>query len=107
MNKKKAKRDFIDELSEMLPKERVERASKNAMEEIFKIELSEIRKMMGIKQKNVKAFSQSSISRIESRKDIKISTLIKYIEEIGMGLEIKVYPKSKHEKNKEITLLKA
>ena len=82
MNKKKIKRDFIDELSD-------------------------IRKMMGIKQKNVKAFSQSSISRIESRKDIKVSTLIKYFAEIGMGLEIKVYPKSKHEKNKEITLLKA
>jgi glycosylphosphatidylinositol transamidase (GPIT) subunit GPI8 len=107
MKEKNRKKDFIDELSQMLPKERVERAQVNANKEIFSIKLSELRKQMGIKQEEIKSFSQSGISRLESRKDMKISTLIEYLENIGMGLEIKVYPKATHNKNEEVTLLKA
>lgn len=40
------------------------------------------------------SFSQSSISKIEGRKDIKISTLIDYLDNLGMGLEIRAYSKA-------------
>ena len=45
-------------------------------------------------------------SYIKPSSDIKISTLIEYLEDIGMGLEIRVYPKSKNSDMKVETLLK-
>ena len=103
----KAKRiDFMDELAAMLPSERVQRAKKEAEKEIFRIRLSELRKQMGIKQEDIRAFTQSGISKLESRKDMKISTLVEYLHNIGMGLEIKAYPKKRKHKTDEVVLLK-
>ncbi len=100
-------KDFTDELAAMLPRERVERAKKEAEKEIFQIRLVELRKKMGIRQEDVKTFSQSSISKLEARKDMKLSTLIEYLTNIGMGVEIKAYPKNrKHTANEEVVLLK-
>jgi len=103
MNRKK---DFIDELSNSLNKRRVEKAKQDAKKEIFKIKLSDLRQKQGIKQDKIKNFSQSSISKIESRKDMKLSTLIDYLDNIGMGIEIKAYNKNPKE-NKKILLLKS
>ncbi len=99
-------KNILDEIEATLPQERVHRAKKEADKEIFKIRLSELRKQMGIKQEDIKAFTQSGISKLESRKDMKISTLLEYLDNIGMGLEIKAYPKRKHKKFDEILLLK-
>ena len=99
--------DFTDELAAMLPGERVERAKIQAEKEIFQIRLSELRKKLGIRQEDIKAFSQSSISKLESRKDIKISTLIQYLDNLGMGVEIKAYPKNKNQTpGEEVILLR-
>jgi hypothetical protein len=54
---------------------------------ILLIRLSELRKQMGVKQEDIQAFTQSGISKIESRKDMKISTLVQYLNNIGMDLE--------------------
>ncbi|MDP2754784.1 MAG: XRE family transcriptional regulator, partial [Nitrospirota bacterium] len=51
-------------------------------------------------------FTQSGISKLESRKDMKISTLVEYLQNIGMGLEIKAYPKKRKHKLDEVVLLK-
>jgi hypothetical protein len=100
-------KDFTTELAEMLPPERVARARKEAEKEIFQIRLSELRKKMGIRQEDIKTFSQSSISKLEARKDIKISTLIEYLKNLGLGIEIKAYQKSEgRKKNQEYVLLK-
>lgn len=105
--RKQINKDFTDELTAMLPRERVERAKKDAEKEIFQIRLAELRKKMGLCQEDIKGFTQSSISRLESRKDIKISTLIEYLDNIGMGVEIKAYPKNKMKKIPgEVVLLK-
>jgi hypothetical protein len=98
-------KDFIDELSAMLPKERVKRAEREAEKEIFQIRLSELRELRGIRQEDIKNFSQSSVSKLESRRDMKISTLINYLDNLGLGVEIKAYPKDKTEKE-EFVLLK-
>ena len=92
MKKQAAKKDFINEIEAMLPLERVQRAKKKAENEIFRIRLSELRIKMGLKQEDIKAFTQSGISKLESRDDMKLSTLVKYLHNIGMGLEIKAYP---------------
>ena len=102
------KGDFVEELTSMLPAERVERAKREAEKEIFQIQLSELRKKMGIRQEDIQSFTQSGISKLESRKDMKVSTLIEYLSSIGMALEIKVYPKNAPKKGSgAITLLKA
>ena len=61
---------------------------------------------MGVRQEDLVNFSQSAISKLESRQDVKLSTLIEYLENIGMGLEIRVYPKNQHVREEEIVLLK-
>lgn len=105
--KKRNQEDFTDELASMLSPERVKRAKREAEKEIFQIRLAELRKSMGIRQEDLPAFSQSAISKLESRKDMKISTLIEYLDNIGMGIEIRVYPRNKENKpQKEVILLK-
>ncbi|MCP4157150.1 MAG: XRE family transcriptional regulator [bacterium] len=100
--------DFNDELAAMLPKERVERAKREAGEEILQISLSELRKKMGVRQEDIKGFSQSSVSKLEYRKDIKLSTLIEYLDNLGLGIEIKAFPKDKGQRiNDEFVLLRS
>ena len=106
MKEKSRKKDFIDEMEAMLPAERARRAKKEAEKEIFRIRLSELRKRMGVKQEDIKAFSQSGISKLEARKDMKISTLVEYLHNIGMGVEIKAYPEKKKRAADEVVLLK-
>jgi hypothetical protein len=106
MKNRTKRKDFIDELEAMLPPVRVQRAKKEAEKEILQIRLSELRKQMGVKQEDIPAFTQSGISKLESRKDMKISTLVEYIRSIGMGLEIKAYPKKRKHKADDVVLLK-
>ncbi len=107
MKTKKRESDFVDELGAMLTPDRMERARKNAKKEIFNIRLSELRKMMKVRQEDITAFTQSGISKLEKRKDMKISTLLEYLDSIGMGIEIKAFPKINGKKqNKEIILLR-
>ena len=65
-----------------------------------------VREKLGIKQDEFDNFSQTSISRLEKRKDIRISTLIEYLDNLGMGLEIKTFPKKNVKKIKEEVLLR-
>ena len=105
MKKQAAKKDFIDEIEAMLSLERVQRAKKKAENEIFRIRLSELRIKMGLKQEDIKAFTQSGISKLESRDDMKLSTLVEYLHNIGMRLEIKAYPIKKRTVD-EVVILK-
>ena len=76
-----------------------------AEQEILTIKLGQLREKLGVKQDEFDNFSQTSISRLEKRKDIKISTLIEYLNNLGMGLEIKTFPKKKIKNiNEEILL---
>ena len=103
----KNKNDFIEELALTLPKKRIKKAQKDAENEIIKIRLSALREKRGFRQEDIKSFSQSGVSKLESRSDMKISTLIQYLDNLGLGIEIKVYPKDNKKKNKEILILKA
>jgi nicotinic acid phosphoribosyltransferase len=57
------------------------------------IKLKALRGKYGVKQTEVSNFSQTAISKLERRKDLKISTLIDYLESLGFGLEITAVPK--------------
>ncbi len=102
------KSNIIDELLSSLPEKKLRKAYAEAEKVILQILLSEIREKRGIRQEDLKTFSQSGASKLESRKDMKISTLIEYLDNLGLGIEIKAYPKnSKNKSEKEILILKA
>ena len=90
--------------SKMKP-ESIGRSHLIAEQEILAIRLGQLREKLGVKQNEFNNFSQTSIYRLERRKDIRISTLIEYLNNLGMGLEIKTFPKKKIKKiNEEILL---
>ena len=91
--------------SKMTP-ESVARSRMMAEQEILTIKLGQLREKLGVKQDEFDNFSQTSISRLEKRKDIRISTLIEYLNNLGMGLEIKTFPKKNVKKVKEEILLR-
>ncbi|MGC9313301.1 MAG: hypothetical protein ACP5IA_11470 [Sediminispirochaetaceae bacterium] len=60
----------------------------------YEMSLKELRKHLGIKQKAIKSFKQASVSKIESRHDIKISTLCDYMHELDLNVEIRAVRRS-------------
>ena len=86
--------------------ESVKRAEIKAERDIMAIRLAELREERNVKQSEMTNFTQSSVSKIEKRKDIKISTLIDYLDSLGMGLKIITYPKLADSSKQEKVLLK-
>jgi hypothetical protein len=102
----KERKNAVEAMESMMTPESVQRARIKAEQEIMTIKLGLLREKRGLKQNEINNFSQTSVSRLEKRKDIKISTLAEYLNSLGMGLEIKTYPKDKTIKLKEEVLLK-
>ena len=98
--------DAIKMMESKMKPESVARSRMMAEQEILTIKLGQLREKLGIKQNEFDNFSQTSISRLEKRKDIRISTLIEYLSNLGMGLEIKTFPKKNVKKIKEEVLLR-
>ncbi len=84
--------------------EQIHRARLVAEREILAVRLADLRERQGVKQSDLKTFSQTAVSKLERRKDMKISTLIEYLEDIGMGMEIRVYSKTRTEEASETLL---
>ena len=76
----------------------LEKARKMAQKEILNIRLAILREKYGIKQNEVSNYTQTAVSKLENRKDIRISTLIDYLDSLDMGLEITAYPKNSTKK---------
>jgi hypothetical protein len=88
----------ISELDAKMKPEVLARAKKMAQEESLNIRLAMLREKYGVKQSEVSNFTQTAVSKLENRKDMRISTLIDYLDSLGMGLEIIAYPKNSDEK---------
>ena len=98
--------DAIKMMESKMTPESVARSRMMAEQEILTIKLGQLREKLGVKQDEFDSFSQTSISRLEKRKDIRISTLIEYLNNLGMGLEIRTFPKNNIKKIKEEILLR-
>ncbi|MDR0876628.1 MAG: helix-turn-helix domain-containing protein [Treponema sp.] len=96
----------ISELDAKMKPETLEKARKIAEKESLNIRLSMLREKHDIKQSEVSSFTQTAVSKLENRKDIKISTLIDYLDSLGMGLEIRTYPKGKPVSSEQEILLR-
>ncbi|MDF3821814.1 helix-turn-helix transcriptional regulator [Leptospira sp. 96542] len=109
MVKKKVKKElknFNTDLEKYVSQDIIDQAKDEAQKQIFKLKLAELRLNQGIKQTDVDGFSQVSVSRIESRSDIKVSTLIDYVHACGFDVEIKAVPR-RNKRKEEFVLLKA
>jgi transcriptional regulator with XRE-family HTH domain len=102
----KKTKNAIEAMEAMMSSESAQRARMKAEQEILAMKLGQLRERRGLKQNEVENFSQTSVSRLEKRRDIKISTLVEYLNSLGMGLEIKTYPKDKSMELEEEVLLK-
>ena len=83
-------RNFKELEAQMAP-ERLARAEIKAKEIMADMLLTEIRKQMGLTQRELAAalkIKQPSLSKIESQDDMKIGTLIRIIEALGGELEL-------------------
>jgi transcriptional regulator with XRE-family HTH domain len=86
----------IDEVIKALPKERRARIAKKsrkmAKEMIaFADSLTDVRKAFGKTQVDVgkgMSLAQNAISQLEARKDMRISTLVKYVGALGGELDL-------------------
>ncbi len=99
-------KDAIKMMENNMSAEAVRRAHIKAEQDIMTIRLAQLREEQNIKQSEMANFTQSSVSKIEKHKDMKISTLIDYLDSLGMGLEIITYPKTATSNIQEKVLLK-
>ncbi len=99
-------KDAIKMMENNMSAEAVRRAHIKAEQDLMTIRLAQLREEQNIKQSEMANFTQSSVSKIEKRKDMKISTLIDYLDSLGMGLEIITYPKTATSNEQEKVLLK-
>ena len=83
----------ISELDAKTSPEVLAKARKLYEQDSLNIKLKALRGKYGIRQEDVSQFTQTAVSKLERRKDIKISTLIDYLESLGFGLEITALPK--------------
>ena len=88
----------INELDAKMNPEVLARAKKMAQKESLNIRLAMLREKYGVKQSEIENFTQTAVSKLENRKDIRISTLIDYLDSLGMGLEITAYPRNSAKK---------
>ena len=93
-------KNAIKKMEENMSRAAVKRARMKAEQDIMIIRLAQLREAQNIKQSEMENFTQSSISKIENRKNIKLSTLIDYLDALGMGMEISVYPKYSYKDSK-------
>ena len=88
----------INELDAKMDPEVLARAKKMAQKESLNIRLAILREKYGVRQSDVGNFTQTAVSKLENRKDIRVSTLIDYLDSLGMGLEITAYPRNSAKK---------
>ena len=97
-------KNAIKMMESNMSSESIKRAQLKAEQEMLTISLAQLREQANLTQQQIPSFSQSSVSRLEKRKDIKISTLVEYLDSLGMGIEIKAYPKLSKNLSEEILL---
>lgn len=83
----------LSKLEAGMKPETLAKARKLYEQESLSLKLKALRGKYGVKQTDVSNFTQTAVSKLEKRKDIKISTLIDYLESLNMGLEITALPK--------------
>lgn len=93
--KKKSKKhesDFFVHAKKSLEKKAFNRAVQKGQEKALELRLKMARELIGLNQSDLKGMGQPEVSKIEKRKDLKISTLTKYAKAMGMKVKISLVP---------------
>ena len=99
---KKKYTDFFEISKENMPPGRFDSAVRRGEEIVDFLRLAEARKVMGLRQTDINGYTQAAVSKIENRPDIKLSTLINYMESIGMNIKISGLPHDEEDAEFEI-----
>ena len=84
-------KDAIKMMESNMSPEAVRRTHIQVEQDIMTIRLAQLREEQNVKQSEMTNFTQSSVSKIEKRKDIKISTLIDYLDSLGVDQDAILY----------------
>ncbi|MCK6596326.1 MAG: helix-turn-helix transcriptional regulator [Bacteriovoracaceae bacterium] len=85
---KKYEKDFFQSAKKIVGEKRYNNAVKKGQAKANVIRLKMARELLGKNQTDLKGLTQPEVSKIEARKDLKISTLEKYANALGMKVEI-------------------
>jgi hypothetical protein len=86
-------KDAMKAMESVMSDESIARSNEIYEREVLMLNLAELRAHYNVKQTDITGFSQPAISRIEGRTDIKLSTLVKYLSQMDLAMEIKVRPR--------------
>lgn len=101
-------RDAIAMMEATMAKDDVDDCRNKTASILAMLNLAELRETYKVKQTQLKGFSQPSVSRIERRKDMKLSTLLEYLSSMDLELEMTVRPKHPTKKvPSKVVLLKS
>lgn len=104
--KKKSKKyesDFFVHAKKSLGEKSYNKAVKKGQAKAHELRLKMARELIGMNQTDLKGMTQPEVSKIEARKDLKISTLKKYAKALGMKLKITLVSEE-NEKKEAITI---
>jgi hypothetical protein len=83
----------LSELEKKLDPEVITKARKLYEQDSLNLKLKAIREKYDVKQGDAVSSTQTAVSKLGNRKDIRISALIDYLQSFDMGLEIVALPK--------------
>ena len=89
---KKHNSDFFSHAKKVMGEDRFNKAVKKGQEKAHELRLKMARELIGLNQTELKGMTQPEVSKIEKRKDLKISTLDKYAKAMGMKVKISLVP---------------
>lgn len=104
--KKKTKKynsDFFSSAKKLIGKKRYNKSIQKGQKNAHELRLKMARELIGKNQTDLKGMTQPEVSKIEARKDLKISTLKKYAKALGMTLKISLVSEE-DEKSKSISI---
>ncbi len=99
MKRKKYDSDFFKYAKGEIGEDRFSKAIKIGRDKANKIRLKMAREMIGLNQTDLKGITQPEVSKIEGRKDMKISTLSKYAKALGMRVRISLVSEEDEKKS--------
>jgi hypothetical protein len=80
--------DFFSHAKRSMDKKNFEKSRQKGQAKAHELKLKLARELIGLNQTDLKGMTQPEVSKIERRKDLKISTLNKYAKALGMKLKI-------------------
>lgn len=94
---KKRNSDFFNHAKTVMGEKDYSKAIKKGQAKAHELRLKMARELIGLNQTELNGLTQPEVSKIEKRKDLKISTLNKYAKAMGMKVKISLVSEDEDE----------